>query len=170
MIMSIPLQARRVELLQGMPIFGGIRGDALELLLEQASIVEVARDAYFFREGDQAQAMYVLESGRAAVLKDWGGEPFLLHYLRAGDCLGEMALMDLFPRSASVRAVQDCCAIELTPTDMLRLAQSDMEQFALIQMNLGREVSRRLRATDELLFATRQGSAELGHDTVFRSH
>ena len=168
--MSIHLQARRVELLQGMPVFGGIRGDALELLLAEARIVEVAQDAYFFREGDQAQAMYVLESGRAAVLKDWAGQAFVLHFLNPGDCLGEMALMDLFPRSASVRAVQDCSAIEISPADLLRLAQCDMEQFALIQMNIGREVCRRLRATDELLFACQQGSAELGRDTVFRSH
>jgi CRP-like cAMP-binding protein len=168
--MSIHLQAQRVELLQGMPVFGGINGDALELLLSPSRIVEVAAGAYFFREGDQALAMYVLERGRAAVLKAWEGRDYLLHHLQAGDCLGEMALMDLFPRSASVRAVQDCSAIEITPADMLRLAQSDMEQFALIQMNLGREVSRRLRATDELLFACQQGSAELGRDTVFRSY
>ena len=52
----------------------------------------------------------------------------------------------------------------------MRLAQADMEQFALIQMNIGREVCRRLRATDELLFASQHGSAELGRDTVFRHH
>jgi CRP/FNR family transcriptional regulator, cyclic AMP receptor protein len=34
-----------------------------------------------------------------------------------------------------------------------------MEQFALIQMNIGREVCRRLRATDELLFRVRHGEA-----------
>jgi CRP/FNR family transcriptional regulator, cyclic AMP receptor protein len=168
--MSIHLQAQRIDLLQGMPVFGGIRADALELLLAQARLVEVAAQAYFFREGDQAQAMYVLERGRAAVLKAWEGRDYLLHYLGAGDCLGEMALMDLFPRSASVRAVLDCSAIEITPGDMLRLAQADMEQFALIQMNIGREVCRRLRATDELLFASQHGSAELGRDTVFRHH
>jgi CRP-like cAMP-binding protein len=80
-----------------------------------------------------------------------------------------MALMDLFPRSASVRAVQDCHAIEIGPSDMLRLAQSDMEQFALIQMNLGREVCRRLRATDEQLFRATVGEGPVTVDTVFHA-
>ncbi len=168
--MTLQMQTQRIQLLQRMPVFGAIRDDALDLLLRQARIVNVPAGDYFFREGDQAQAMYVLESGCAAVLKAWEGSDYLLHHLQAGDCLGEMALMDLFPRSASVRAVVDCSAIEITPADLMRLAETDMEQFALIQMNIGREVCRRLRATDELLFACHRGAAELGQDTVFRSN
>jgi len=63
-----------------------------------------------------------------------------------------MALMDLLPRSASVQAIEDCTAIEVRPEHLHRLFECDVEQFALIQMNMGREVSRRLRVTDELLF------------------
>ena len=76
-----------------------------------------------------------------------------------GDCFGEMALLDLYPRSASVRAEADCTAIELAPDNLLRLFEHDAEQFALIQMNIAREMSRRLRATDELLFRARMGDA-----------
>jgi len=43
--------------------------------------------------------------------------------------------------------------------DLYRLGTHDLEQSALIQMNLGREVSRRLRATDELLLRIRMGDA-----------
>jgi len=57
------------------------------------------------------------------------------------------------PRSASVKAIEDCSAIELRPDHLMRLFERDVEQFALIQMNMGREVCRRLRATDERLFA-----------------
>jgi CRP-like cAMP-binding protein len=68
-----------------------------------------------------------------------------------------MALLDLFPRSASVRADENCSAIRITSDNLLRLFERDAEQFALIQMNIGREISRRLRATDELLFRARMG-------------
>ena len=44
-----------------------------------------------------------------------------MHGLGAGDCFDEMALMDLLPRSASVRADQACRAIELTAADLLHL-------------------------------------------------
>ena len=145
--------ATRIELLQGMPIFGAIREDVLRSLLEQANVVAVPAGGYFFREGDDARAMFVLEAGRAAVLKGWQGRKYKLHEFHRGDCFGEMALMDLMPRSASVKALEDCSAIELRPDHLMRLFELDLEQFALIQMNMGREVSRRLRATDERLFA-----------------
>ena len=147
------MQAKRIELLQGMPIFGAIREDVLRFLLEQAEVVVVAAGDYFFREGDEAQSMFVLEAGRVAVLKSWQGHKYKLHEFRLGDCFGEMALMDLMPRSASVKALEDCSAIELRSDHLMRLFEFDVEQFALIQMNMGREVCRRLRATDERLFA-----------------
>lgn len=147
----------RLALLQAMPIFGALRDDALDVLLEGAPTVQRARGQYYFREGDTAQAMYVIETGAVEVQKRWEGSDWPLHPLHAGDCFGEMALMDLFPRSASVRVVEDCLAIEIAITALHRLAERDMEQFALIQMNIGREVCRRLRATDELLFQVRRG-------------
>ena len=153
------MQPVRLELLQRMPIFGAIRDDALLFLLAQAREVSVAAGAYFFRENDQANSMFVLETGRVVVFKSWQGRDVVLNDMQAGDCFGEMALMDLCPRSASVRAEADCVAIELTSGDLLRLFERDAEQFALVQMNMGREVCRRLRATDEVLFRARMGEA-----------
>jgi CRP-like cAMP-binding protein len=75
----------------------------------------------------------------------------------------------LFPRSASLRAVADCSAIELTPADLHRLYERDLEQFTLVQMNIGREVCRRLRSTDELLFRARMGEVPDDSPTLFRS-
>jgi CRP-like cAMP-binding protein len=149
----------RLELLQGMPIFGALSEATLRLLLAPSPVREVAAGAAFFHEGEPADCMYVLERGRVAVVKHWQGQEWRLGQLGAGDCFGEMALMDLVPRSATVRALEDCLALVLTPADLQRLAEHDLEQFALVQMNIGREVCRRLRATDELLFRLRVGDA-----------
>ena len=159
----------RIELLQQMPIFGAISEEALAFLLEPAAEVRFAAGAWLFREGDPAQSMYVLESGRVAILKSWGGRDLLVRELGQGDCIGEMALLDLFPRSASVQAVEDCVAIELTAAHLMRLYEHDLEQFALIQMNLAREMSRRLRLTDDLLFRSRMGEPPVATPPVFRS-
>ncbi len=159
----------RLALLQAMPVFGALRDDALEVLLEGAPTAERARGQYYFREGDAAQSMYVIEQGAVEVQKRWDDSDWPLHQLHAGDCFGEMALMDFFPRSASVRTVEDCRAIEIAITALHRLAERDMEQFALIQMNIGREVCRRLRATDEMLFRVRRGApllADAGPPTL----
>ena len=151
--------ADRVELLQQMPIFGAISAQTLEFLLEPAPSVTRKPGEFFFREGEPAQAMFVLETGHVTVCKSWQQHDLLLRRLGEGDCFGEMALLDLFPRSASVRAASHCRAIELTPANLYRLFERDPTEFAVIQMNIGRELSRRLRATDELLFRARMGEA-----------
>ena len=149
--------ASQIELLQRMPVFGAIRAEVLEFLLGHAEQRRVAQGEWFVREGEIGDRMYVLESGRVAIVKGWQGRDVLLNHLNAGDCFGEMALMDLHPRSASVLAETDCCAIQLTPDHLMRLYERDLEQFTLIQMNIGREVCRRLRMTDDLLFRIRMG-------------
>jgi CRP-like cAMP-binding protein len=158
----------RSEFLQRMPIFGALSAEALEVLLERARTAELPAGAFFFHDGDAASSMFVLESGRAAVMKSWRGSDFILNDLAPGDCFGEMALMDLRPRSASVRAQTDCRAIEIGNDDLLHLYARDVEQFALLQMNIGREVCRRLRATDDLLFRARMGESLAGPDSFFR--
>jgi CRP-like cAMP-binding protein len=113
--------------------------------------------------------MFVLEEGKAAVMKHWGGHQYMLTRLAKGDCFGEMSLMDLRHRSASVMAVEPCRAIELPTASLYALCEKDLEQFTLIQMNMGREVSRRLRDADERLFRARVGSDEGLSEYVLRS-
>lgn len=151
------MQQTRIEALQRMPIFGGLRRDILELLVGAAEVTSVPRNQYFFREHDRATAMFVVETGEVSVLKSWNAKEYEIGRLGPGDCFGEMALIDLFPRSASVRAVQDCSAITLSMESVHRLYEQDLEQFALILMNIGRELSRRLRIADERLFSFKMG-------------
>ena len=148
-----------VEMLERIPVFGALREDALRLLLAHANEVKVQRGSWFFHEADTADSMFVLKRGRVSVIKGWQGRSVVLGQLGAGECFGEMALMDLMPRSASVRADEDCVAVEFSAGDLLMLFEHDVEQFALMQMNLGREVCRRLRDTDQLLFQARMGDA-----------
>jgi CRP-like cAMP-binding protein len=157
----------RIAALQGMPVFGGLRPDVLESLLKASNGVAVAKGAFFFHEGDKAESMFVLEAGEVAVLKRWQGEQHLLGHLRNGDCFGEMALLDLFPRSASVLAVAHCAAIELSSASFFRLYETDIEQFALVQMNIARELSRRLRAADERRFRASVGAPTPEPETPF---
>lgn len=146
------MQQKRLKILQNMPIFGGIRADILEYLLEIAEIVSVPAGEYFFREQERGNSMYVLEKGEVSVVKSWQGRNYPLTKLHEGDCFGEMSLIDLGPRTASVLALEDCSAIKLSNVNILKIYQKDLEQFTLIQMNIGREISRRLRHMDEIMF------------------
>ncbi|TVP53967.1 MAG: cyclic nucleotide-binding domain-containing protein [Halomonadaceae bacterium] len=146
------MDTKHIRLLQNVPVFGGITADNLALLLEQGNQQAFHQGEYLFREGDPAQMLYVLESGCVQVLKQRKDQQCLLRRLESGDCLGEMALIDLFPRSASALAETDSNLLSLPPEALMRLYQQDLEQFTLIQMNLARELSRRLRHANEKLF------------------
>jgi CRP/FNR family transcriptional regulator, cyclic AMP receptor protein len=158
----------RIELLQAMPIFGALREETLQFLLGLAATVAIAPGEFFFREDDEANSLFVLEEGTAAVVKSWAGQQYVLAQLAKGDCFGEMSVMDLRHRSASVVALQPCRALELSSANLLAVYRKDIEQFTLIQMNMGREVSRRLREADERLFQVKVG-AEILTEYVIRS-
>jgi CRP-like cAMP-binding protein len=87
-----------------------------------------------------------------AVLKRVGSGDHLLRELRRGDCFGEVALFDFGARSASVRALAPCRALEISARALRLLSEEHLKDFTLLYMNLGREVSRRLRLADERLF------------------
>lgn len=155
------MQDVRIELLQRMPIFGGVRKETLAFLLDFCPIVNVPKDDVFFREHDIGDCLFVLEIGRASVVKSWRGKQHVLQVLSAGDCFGEMAVIDHCERSASVRALDDCTAIRMSSADLYRLYAYDLKQFTLIQMNMGREVCRRLRDADSRLFSAMMDSSGL---------
>lgn len=145
------MEARRVALLQQMPLFGGIRADVLAFLVSVSQEARVGRGKYFFREGERGESMFVLESGAVDVIRRSTCTSRVLCRLGAGDSFGEMALIDLGPRSASVQAVEECRGFELFAGGLFALYERDLEQFALIQMNMARELSRRLRRADDRL-------------------
>lgn len=164
------MQDIRIDLLQRMPIFGGIREDVLQYLLSVCPVVSVVSGAFFFREGEQGDAMFVLERGTVSVQKSWQGQDIVLQTLGGGDCFGEMALMDMSARSASIQAIGDCSAIRISAADLYRLYSRDLKQFTLIQMNMGREVSRRLRQMDHQLFLARMAAEGPASQPETRNH
>ncbi len=157
-----------LKFLQDIALFGGLNPDALTLILDVAPAVSVSAGSYFFRESDEARSMFVLRTGQAAVLKAWRGEDYVLRRLEPKDCFGEMALMDLEPRSASVLAVSSCTALELSGSTLDQIYKAQPEQFTILQMNMGREVSRRLRESNQQLFESEvQARAVDGNLHVF---
>lgn len=154
------MEEQRIALLQQMPFFGGLRADTLAFLLGHCREATRRGGEFFFHEGETGDFLFVLEKGRVQVLKSRGEQQVALRDLGPGDCFGEMALIDLSPRSASVLALEDCVAIEVSAAGLHAIAEKDMEQFALIEMNIGRELSRRLRVSDARI----AGESECGNE------
>ena len=82
---------------------------------------------YIFHEGDIGDRLYVLLSGTIDILKQRPDGPEKLAQQVAGDCFGEMALVDSEPRSADACVSSDVMVIEVNaeiindPNDLLAL-------------------------------------------------
>ena len=135
---TIPPVTEELAVLREMPIFGGVPDRALQYLSDRAERIGISAGDWFFRQGDRDQTMYVLRSGHVEVRRTLGGRSETLGRLGPGDCFGEMALIDLYPRSASVRAVEDCLALGIGHGLLYALYAEDPEPFTLIAMNLAR--------------------------------
>jgi serine/threonine-protein kinase len=70
--------------------------------------MRVSAGEHIVREGEPADAAYVVVSGRAVVYKTVDNERRILREVGAGDVFGEMAILTSSVRTASVEALEDC--------------------------------------------------------------
>ena len=151
--MAGPSSSRKnVQALCKLSIFGALKRETIEFLADLCEEVTVPEGENFFNQDETGDSVFVLLQGQVAVVRTRGADRLVLAELEAGACFGETALIAISPRCASVRALEDCTALRLRNRSILRLYEHDLEQFTLLQMNLGREVARRLVLADKSLF------------------
>lgn len=93
--------------LENIDLFEGVSPAELEALRASSVMRECAKNAVVIHEGDIADSLYIIESGRVKVYcSDKNGKDFVLNILEPGDYFGELALLDDDRRSASVRALE----------------------------------------------------------------
>jgi signal transduction histidine kinase len=95
--------------LQKVPFLSEMADDQIKQLIDRGQELTMDADEVIFREGDKADCMYVLLSGRVRIyLRDRNGHELALALLQGGDFFGEMALLDGGTRSASADSVEPC--------------------------------------------------------------
>jgi CRP/FNR family transcriptional regulator, cyclic AMP receptor protein len=140
----------RQTFLQAIPIFAGLTAGALT---EIASAIEEAvfhKDDIIVREGEPGNRMFIISQGSVEVVKCLGRpQETVLAILLPRDFLGEMSIIDSVARSASVRAVEETTLFALRGIDLYHLFQKHPDQYAIVILNIARDISRRLRMLDE---------------------
>jgi CRP-like cAMP-binding protein len=96
--------------------------------------------------------MYVVLRGEVEITKrSHRGTDARVAVLGPGDWFGEMSIVDVQPRSASVVALAPSNLLTITTNDLDQLYRQDLKAYAIIVLNLARELSRRLRVADAIL-------------------
>jgi NTE family protein len=99
--------------------------------------------AMLFGEGEPADAFYLLRSGALAAFRNGAlGRPNLLGYIRQGEPVGEMSMLEERPHSASVYAMRDSEVVRLPRASFDRLA----EKHPSLMRELAKMMLRRLRS------------------------
>ncbi len=154
---KIPLKERTdppvtIAQLREVGLFGALSDEFLEHLASTLTVRRVLVGETIFREGEPAREMYVVLDGEMEVLKkSRKGRETRVAILGPHDCFGEMSIIDMQPRSATVRALGSTRLLRISTEEMDALYRHDLKSYALIVLNIARDMSRRLRVTDGLL-------------------
>ena len=131
------------------PFFGGLADASLDLLISM--LVERPFDggATVVAEGEPGRSMFIVKSGRLAVSKRAeSGSVIPISVLEPGDFFGEMTLIEMQNRSATVVAESSTLLYELTARKLYTCYKSDIHAYVMVMQNINRELCRRLRRAD----------------------
>ena len=136
------------QLLEKVPIFSGLDRKHIK----QLSRIMVPRTFktgdVIIKEGDQGAGVFVVTSGKVEVVRGAsGGKLQVLNTLGPGDFFGEMALFEGFPRSATVRCLEDTELLVMTRWDF----RAELSSHSEIALAVLEAVVRRLREADARL-------------------
>ncbi len=100
-----------------------------------------------FREGERGEDMYVIQSGLVQILKRVGDDQRPLATLGRGEFLGEMAILNGKPRTATAVVLEDARCLVLGAATLEQMIANNAE----IALRLVKKLARRLDSADELI-------------------
>ena len=139
------------ELFPVIPVFSGLNSDALSSLIERVRVFDYSPGDIIISEGTLGDTLYVVAEGAVEVVKnlDLANER-VIATLDVKETFREMCIIETVARSASVRALTEPTLLyALHSSDLYRLYKINPEQFAILILNIARDICRRLRQVDE---------------------
>ncbi|MDR3166932.1 MAG: cyclic nucleotide-binding domain-containing protein [Treponema sp.] len=131
--------------LQKYSLFGGLLAEQIDKVLPLMEQEVYEEGVNIMSEGDRNDKIRFILDGKVAVLKNG----LVLSELGEGDAFGEMEVLDVMPSAATIKALNPTRVMSISNRSLREVYRVDIKTFALIIMNLARDLSRRLRRMDE---------------------
>jgi CRP/FNR family cyclic AMP-dependent transcriptional regulator len=132
-------QLKQVEL------FEGLDSKEVKLLAKTCTERQYPANAVLMKEGEPGAGLFILVEGKVSVTQ--GQPPQEIATLGAGEVIGEMALLDDLPRSATVTALEPSRCLLIPVWDF----RATLRESPDIAIKLLAQLSRRLRKTEQQL-------------------
>ena len=130
-----------IDLLIHIPIFDNLDAEELRIIVKHMNVVEAKQGEIIFREGERGDYVCFVAEGALDVIKNSeAGQPVVLSTLHKGRSIGEMSILDNFPRSASVRARSTSTLLTLSRESF----ETIVDEYPRIGMKIMRGVARLL--------------------------
>ena len=140
-----------ISTLHANPLFQNLSKEQIEHLVSMSGEITLQPGDYLVKEGDKADNVCIILDGNLEILK-WDsqrGQEFSVGSLKGGDTVGELALADPAPRSASLKATVST-HLKCFPIDVLEQAVKKDPSLLTIYRNLSQDISKKLRQTTEI--------------------
>lgn len=140
----------RVVILRNIPIFSSIPDFVLAAVAQISEAVEISAGETFIKEGEIGDCMYVIVEGDVRVHSD---ERTIIA-LGPGQTVGELAVLDPEPRSASASAIGNCFLFKIDK-ESFDLVMADRPEIA---RGVIRALSQRVREQGRLMTSQTGGN------------
>jgi CRP/FNR family transcriptional regulator, cyclic AMP receptor protein len=138
--------------LPSIAIFGGLEEGTLKRVIGMLGEHHFEPGAEVCKQGEAGRAMFLVRAGEVLVCRDdESGVRRKFVRMGPGEFFGEMTLIDIQKRSATVVVEKPSLLFSLGNRDLYKLYQDDTQGYVMILQNLCRELSRRLRVTNQRL-------------------
>jgi CRP/FNR family cyclic AMP-dependent transcriptional regulator len=135
----------REEMLKNVPIFSELGRKDIERVAKLMVPRSFKAGEIIIKENDQAAGFFIINTGMVEVVRGLDTpSPHVLNKLGPGECFGEMALFEGFPRSATVRATEDTECMAMTRWDFT----AEMKNHPEIAVGMVSVLVRWLRKAD----------------------
>jgi CRP/FNR family transcriptional regulator, cyclic AMP receptor protein len=140
-----------LPILSDIAIWGGTTDRQRQEIFKLLEIGTFKEGEYVFRKGDEPSHVYIVKKGKIGLLITEKDVNLEKKVLGIGECFGEASLMAMQRHTTTAVALEESEVMVLSKQALLQLRNEDIQLFALLMMNIARELARRLKLTDDIL-------------------